>query len=841
MNPTATGADAAGIADGPVPRREPARRPNANLIAPPTLADYCQGHPVGALDGATSTELRELTRQARDWPVLDRHDQRERWVGEARRGLRRILDWLETFPGQGWQERWHASGADERDPVTALAGAARPGAVATHRSTCELNAGLCWLLLNQVVRPDYRLFAARKMPAVFDIFAHLHDPDTFARVGGDRGRPCTIDGVTAVPATLMRARTSLIKMLLHTGKSRLDELTGDDVLELRGWGIASGRPARGLPTAWDVLARLEILPVGSSLRAATRLGRPEPTDLVAYYRLTNTTVAEILTRYLTERAAALDFPSLRSLAADLAGRFWADIEVHHPEMGVAGRGLALPEEIAQAWKRRLIEQPGRGGTPIDDTTRYTILMNVRAFYLDLADWAQTDPSWAGFVAPTPVRRTDIAGFDKARARVTARVHQRIRERLPKLPQLVAVAEDHLRDQQALLAAARQTDTGKTFTHAGRTYRRCPLKWIPQAEAAASRDAVVVLHCLDSDTRVDQTIVEDEAFWAWAVIETFRHTGIRIEELLELTQLALISYRLPSTGEIVPLLQIVPSKSNEERLLLVSPELASVLASIITRLRSMSGTATVPLVSRYDRFERHTGPPLPHLFQTRSNSAMQQVMGYHSVRKLLLATAARAGLTDAAGAPLQFTAHDFRRMFTTDVVNNGLPIHIAARLLGHHSVTTTQAYHAVFQDDLIRTYRGFLDRRRATRPQAEYRQPTNEEWREFEQHFERRKVELGNCGRPYGSPCQHEHACIRCPMLQVDPRQHGRLTEIARNLNDRIAEATANGWLGEVEGLKISLNAAKTKLAALTKTTPAPAPRVTDLGIPVISDNPRTES
>jgi hypothetical protein len=37
------------------------------------------------------------------------------------------------------------------------------------------------------------------------------------------------------------------------------------------------------------------------------------------------------------------------------------------------------------------------------------------------------------------------------------------------------------------------------------------------------------------------------------------------------------------------------------------------------------------------------------------------------------------------------------------------------------------------------------------------------------HFDRRKVELGNCARPYGTRCQHEHACLRCPVLQVDPR------------------------------------------------------------------------
>nr|WP_255622709.1 site-specific integrase [Pseudonocardia sp. DSM 110487] len=34
---------------------------------------------------------------------------------------------------------------------------------------------------------------------------------------------------------------------------------------------------------------------------------------------------------------------------------------------------------------------------------------------------------------------------------------------------------------------------------------------------------------------------------------------------------------------------------------------------------------------------------------------------------------------------RFTAHDFRRIFATDLVNNGLPIHIGAALLGHTSL------------------------------------------------------------------------------------------------------------------------------------------------------------
>ncbi|GAA3846961.1 hypothetical protein GCM10022226_83250 [Sphaerisporangium flaviroseum] len=109
---------------------------------------------------------------------------------------------------------------------------------------------------------------------------------------------------------------------------------------------------------------------------------------------------------------------------------------------------------------------------------------------------------------------------------------------------------------------------------------------------------------------------------------------------------------------------------------------------------------------------------------------------------------------------------------------------------------TQAYLVVFQDDLIRSYRAFLDKRRASRPSAEYREPAEEELDEFERHFELRKVELGTCDRPYGTPCAHEHACVRCPMLRVDPAQRRRLEEVIRNLVDRIGEAQVNGWLGE---------------------------------------------
>jgi hypothetical protein len=74
------------------------------------------------------------------------------------------------------------------------------------------------------------------------------------------------------------------------------------------------------------------------------------------------------------------------------------------------------------------------------------------------------------------------------------------------------------------------------------------------------------------------------------------------------------------------------------------------------------------------------------------------------------------------------------------------------------------------------------------------------------------------------------------MLRVDPNQRRRLAEIIANLRVRIAEAHENGWAGEVEGLQVSLDAAKAKMAGLARAERARQTSITDLGIPTIRDS-----
>jgi hypothetical protein len=192
----------------------------------------------------------------------------------------------------------------------------------------------------------------------------------------------------------------------------------------------------------------------------------------------------------------------------------------------------------------------------------------------------------------------------------------------------------------------------------------------------------------------------------------------------------------------------------------------------------------------------------------------------AVRDILDAALAATGLTAADGSPLRCTPHDFRRIFITDAIMSGLPPHIAQTIAGHRDINVTLGYKAVYPDEAIQAHLAFLARRRALRPGEEYRTPTDAEWTEFLGHFERRKIATGTCGRAFGTPCIHEHSCLRCSMHWPDPAQRPRIAEIRDNLTARIAEAEREGWLGEIEGLKISLAGADDKLAQIDRRSQA---------------------
>jgi len=728
---------------------------------------------------------------------------------ERRRGLRLLLAWLAREQGETWQERWAHSGADQmgHGAWRALpAGWLRAtGAGPTDPDHVSLLLGRAMLALvsGDVIRPSPGWLSSPGTPrGLLAELSRSRDPDGFSALKA-------VAKDSLVNAHTMGLALRRVATIVAAKGGTVAEITVGDCLELLRVteDVQLGADATS-PYFYQLLRNSGLLADGPpAARALRTQGQLSCAALIDRYGLECAPVRDLLVDYLAERRPALDYASLHKLSYTLGRLFWRDLELHHP--GISS--LGLPGDVARGWKVRITTKTTRVGgdgvvsrVSVPRVNAVDHLMTVRAFYLDLTEWAVEDPGrWAPWVHPCPVSATEIAPQRKSRVQRKSRMDQRTRERLPVLPALVAYVQNAATAAAEALAAGSAASPGALFSVGGGTLRRVVTRHGSVGKVWAEEPA--------TGRRRDLGLEEHRAFWTWAAVEVLRHTGVRIEELAELSHHSFVEYTLPGSGEVVPLLHIVPSKTDTERLLVISPELADVLSVVIGRICDEDDV--VPLVVAYDYHERVWNPPSPLLFQRRLFGEHRPIGG-PPVRELLAKALVASGLTDASGRSLHFTPHDFRRIFVTDAILHGMPPHIAQLVVGHRDIRTTLGYKAVYPEEAISSHRAFLARRRELRPSEEYRVPTEEEWEEFLGHFERRKLALGTCGRSYATPCIHEHACVRCPMLRPDPAQRTRLLEIGDNLRARIDEARREGWLGEMSGLEISLAASARKLGEM---------------------------
>ena len=719
-----------------------------------------------------------------------------------------MLDWLQAQPGASWQQRWLASGAGEDGRADWRAFPLRwrtarwpppPGWDAK-----VITTGLLSLICADVIRPAIPWLLATATPTRLAAeMARTRDPAGFT------GLAACCDASPVGESTTGVAMHRIAAIMAAKGGMVAGITVGDCLELLSAAAVVCDVRHYKSPYFYQLLHAAGVLgsPAAPTVRALSAHRQLSVDQLIGRCGIQCRPVRDLLAGYLRERQASVDYVTLVRLADDLGRLFWADLEAHHH--GISS--LRLDPLAAAAWKQRILSKTTRRrqsdgsfadvASPRESATN--CLIAVRSFYLDIAQWAMEDPArWGPWAAPCPIRAGEIP-HKKTADRRKSRMDQRTRERLPILPALIAATGNQRKTAAERLAAAKAATPGAEFTAGGQRLRRTITTRAHLTSVWAENPG--------GGPRRNLTREEHHAFWAWAAAEVLRMTGIRVEELTELTHHSLIQYRLPATGELIPLLHIVPSKTDTERLLVVSPELADVLSAVICRIRDDTGA--VPLAVTYDYYERIYGPPMPILFQRRVGLENRQISA-PAIRRLLDKALATAGLTGTAGQPLRLIPHDFRRIFITDAVMNGMPPHIAQLIAGHASINTTMGYKAVYPEEAINGHRAFLARRRTLRPSQEYRTPTDEEWEEFLGHFQRRKVALGDCGRAYGTICIHEHSCIRCPLLRADPAQRPRLIDLRDNLLARTDEAQREGWLGEAEGLKVSLAATQHKLAQL---------------------------
>lgn len=708
---------------------------------------------------------------------------------QMRLALDRLLGWLAGFPGETWEDRWLASGADGA-PQSFRREAFGPTPAA---GSVAVNA----LLVAGVIRPSYGWLL--ESHGGQHVERKVLDFRSAARAADLRNLP---DYVRGLPRYQIDAEKCLARVMIRTGR-QLDQLRGEDLLNYADVVRTSGRSRRE-HLAWELLVALgpfanEPATLRAAWSAKGNTRQHSTATLVDRYGIPPSGVRDLLVDYLTEIRPGMDYGSLTGLAYRLARLFWWEVLQINPGQ----QNLELAAPVAAQWRERL-------NWTTDGKSRrevHSVLFAIRALYRDLAEWSHDEPvRWGVWVAPCPVPRTESRRASIEKRLQKSRMQSRTRALTPLLPALVAEAQRRKDWSARFLAAATAAEDGEEFCVDRAVFRRSARPPTSSFQIQAAVWAVPVTSDPEGPSpalnngRVNVSAAEQDGFWAWAIIETLRHTGIRLEELLELTQLSLRHHTSTKTGTVVPLLHIVPSKNDIERLIPMSPELVSVLVAVLRRAKG--DDPQVPLSIRYDATEKMHGEPFPHLFARRVGTR-QEVMSFHAVRRLLNQVAVSARLTDA-GQPIRFTPHDFRRLFSTELVGSGLPLHIAATLLGHLSLETTRGYTAVFPEQVIAAHQHFIEQRRQKRPFGEFRDASEAEWAEFEDHFLLRKVALGDCRRPYGTPCVHEHACVRCRFLVVDPAELPRIEEMTGNAEARLSEAQGKAWLGEVAALEESL-------------------------------------
>ena len=422
-----------------------------------------------------------------------------------RRGLTKLLDWLQRHPGDTWQERWLASGADAAGcGWTELPLRERVPIRRHHRD--ELFAGLVLLVAGQVIRPAYRWLLSQRLTVMLAEARAAFDSGAF------RGLELQAQHATAWARS--DALNKITWMVIRKGGLVSDIAVGDCLELTAALEEHHFRGSAGRPLFYALLKDTGVLPASapSRLRALRIEGRRSVAQIVDGYGIECRPVRDLLVEYFTERAPELDHTSLRSIARNLCRLFWRDLEIHHP--GISS--LHLPPQVAQAWKERLAHIRDATGQPVRPRINYrSELVFVRAFYEDIARWAADDPArWAPWVAPCPVKAAECTQ-KKFKSRVKSRMDQRTRAQLPLLPALLRAVEQQRKDAAERIATARDTPAGDVFTAAGQEFRR-------RRPGQAGRVNVTEVA---TGKRRNLTHEEEAAFWSWATVEVLRHTGV----------------------------------------------------------------------------------------------------------------------------------------------------------------------------------------------------------------------------------------------------------------------------------------------------------------------------
>uniref|UniRef100_A0A7C4R8D7 Tyrosine recombinase XerC n=1 Tax=candidate division CPR3 bacterium TaxID=2268181 RepID=A0A7C4R8D7_UNCC3 len=177
----------------------------------------------------------------------------------------------------------------------------------------------------------------------------------------------------------------------------------------------------------------------------------------------------------------------------------------------------------------------------------------------------------------------------------------------------------------------------------------------------------------------------------AILHTLFSTGLRVSELTGLNRDQVDLIR----GEFS-----VRGKGGKVRLVFISPEAKEKLQKYIEKRKDKYKAVFIPLFKGFKKIEEqveNSEKPLASKKEPRLTP--------RSVQRMISRYAKLAGIVK------EVTPHTMRHSFATDLLMNGADIRSVQAMLGHSSITTTQVYTHITNQQLKDVHRAFHSRKK----------------------------------------------------------------------------------------------------------------------------------
>lgn len=197
-------------------------------------------------------------------------------------------------------------------------------------------------------------------------------------------------------------------------------------------------------------------------------------------------------------------------------------------------------------------------------------------------------------------------------------------------------------------------------------------------------------------------------------------------------------------------------------------------------------------------------PTPPKFCTQETSTKRygKPIYQKNVNLLLNKLAQEKGIKDTSGKIWNFQSHQFRHTIGTSMINNGVPIEIVKRYLGHETFEMTMRYAHIHDQTLKQEFTKFQSK--VVDITGKVVEPVNPEldtpdlqW--FKKNTQAQALPNGSCALPtIMQECPHANACLTCTHFRTTIEfldQYKQQLDVTEKI---IEKAKANNWTRQVE-------------------------------------------